>query len=67
MSVRLIVFEKIDFDHIAQTNLSRPLRGQSNHLEVVKVIQYFVPWIASTQYDIKITVEGSEPGRLYIA
>ena len=25
MSVRLIVFEKIDFDHIAQTNLSRPL------------------------------------------
>ena len=27
MSVRLIVFEKIDFDHIAQTNLSRPLRG----------------------------------------
>ena len=28
MSVRLIVFEKIDFDHIAQTNLSRPLRGE---------------------------------------
>ena len=38
-----------------------------NHLEVVKVIQYLVPRIASTQYDIKITVEGSEPGRLYIA